>query len=100
MQNLISLPSPTSDIKELKDFSDGVENYIRGLESMGQSYESYRSLLVPTILNKIPHRLRKTWYVPMGVTMGLYRKFWKLLKTRLRSKKLTDQLIHIVQYKS
>ena len=40
MQNLISLPSPTSDIRELKDFYDGMENYIRGLESMGQSYES------------------------------------------------------------
>ena len=45
MQNLFSLPSPTSDIKELKDFYDGMENYIRGLESMGQSYESYGSLL-------------------------------------------------------
>ena len=40
MQNLISLPSPTFDIMELKDFSDGMENYIRGLESMGPSYES------------------------------------------------------------
>ena len=59
MQNLINLPSPTSDIKELKDFYDGMENYIRGLESMGQSYESYGSLLVPIILNKIPESIKE-----------------------------------------
>ena len=59
MQNLISLPSPTFDIMELKDFSDGMENYIRGLESMGQSYESYGSLLVPIILNKIPESIKE-----------------------------------------
>ena len=59
MQSLISLPSPTSNIRELKNFYDSMENYIRGLEGMGQTQDSYGSLLVPIILNKIPGNIRQ-----------------------------------------
>ncbi|XP_063416451.1 uncharacterized protein LOC134698089 [Mytilus trossulus] len=59
MQSLISLPSPSANIRELKNFYDSMENYIRGLEGMGQTHESYGSLLVPIILNKIPGNIRQ-----------------------------------------
>ncbi|VDI45432.1 Hypothetical predicted protein [Mytilus galloprovincialis] len=59
MQSLISLPSPTSNITHLKKFYDSMENYIRGLESIGESHESFGSLLVPIILNKLPGNIRE-----------------------------------------
>ncbi|XP_063447979.1 uncharacterized protein LOC134727528 [Mytilus trossulus] len=59
MQSLISLPSPTSNITNLKKFYDSMENYIRGLESIGESHESFGSLLVPIILNKLPGNIRE-----------------------------------------
>ncbi|XP_071161120.1 uncharacterized protein [Mytilus edulis] len=59
MQSLISLPSPTSNITHLKFFYDSMENYIRGLESIGESQESFGSLLVPIILNKLPGNIRE-----------------------------------------
>ncbi|CAC5384302.1 PABPC [Mytilus coruscus] len=36
-----------------------MENYIRGLESIGESHESFGSLLVPIILNKLPGNIRE-----------------------------------------
>lgn len=59
MQSLISLPSPSANIRDIKNFYDSMENYIRGLEGMGQTHESYGSLLVPIILNKIPGNIRQ-----------------------------------------
>ncbi|CAC5368558.1 unnamed protein product [Mytilus coruscus] len=36
-----------------------MENYIRGLEGIGESHESFGSLLVPIILNKLPGNIRE-----------------------------------------
>ena len=58
MQNLINLPTPTHGIRSLKSFRDLLESYIRGLESMGHYPDSYSSLLIPHILNKLPSSVR------------------------------------------
>jgi len=59
MQSLINLPNPTPNISNLKDFYDSMENYIRGLEGIGETHETYGSLLVPIILNKLPSIVRE-----------------------------------------
>ena len=86
MQNLFSLPSPTSDIKELKDFYDGMENYIRGLESMGQSYESYGSLLVPIILNKIPESIKENLVCAHGIDRWTLRQLRDAIENKITIK--------------
>ncbi|VDI82634.1 Hypothetical predicted protein [Mytilus galloprovincialis] len=42
------------DIQEETEEADSIENYIQGLEGMGQTHEPYGSFLVPIILNKFP----------------------------------------------
>lgn len=54
MQSFIILPCQTSSMAELKEFFDSMENYIRGLGSVGETHESFGSLLEPIILNKLP----------------------------------------------
>lgn len=43
MQSFINLPKLTSDLTEMKTLYDGMENYIRGLESMGKTFEAHGS---------------------------------------------------------
>ena len=43
----------------LQKFHDTIEFHVRGSESLESSYESYGDLLVPIILGKQPHELRK-----------------------------------------
>ncbi|XP_063404398.1 uncharacterized protein LOC134687869 [Mytilus trossulus] len=59
MQNLLNLPAPTPGIRGLKSFSDTIESNIRELEGMGRYQESYGSLLIPLILNKLPCFVRQ-----------------------------------------
>lgn len=59
MQALIQLPAPYNTISSMRQFCDKVETYVRGLESMGECQESYGSLLVPVILDKLPVDIRK-----------------------------------------
>ena len=54
MQSLIQLPSPSNDATCLQTFSDRLETSIRGLESLGQSEETYGDLLVPIVREKLP----------------------------------------------
>ncbi|XP_061169364.1 cilia- and flagella-associated protein 58-like [Saccostrea echinata] len=59
MQALLDLPVPKNNLTSLRHFHDQVETYVRGLESFGQAQDTYGSLLVPIILNKLPSELRK-----------------------------------------
>ena len=54
MQELIDITSPRYTLFNLRHFYDNIEIYIRGLESLGQTDDSYGALLVPIILNKLP----------------------------------------------
>ena len=59
MQALLDIASPANQLTSSQLFYDTMENHVRGLELLGRSHESYRDLLVPIILGKLPHELRK-----------------------------------------
>ena len=59
MQALLDIANPANQLTSLQLFYDTMENHVRGLESLGRSHESYGDLLVPIILGKLPHELRK-----------------------------------------
>ena len=59
MQALLQLPSASINIPSLRSFYDKMESYVRGLESLNQNQETYGSLLVPILLDKLPNELRK-----------------------------------------
>ncbi len=58
MQSLLDLPNPDYELAGLQLFYDSMENHIRGLESLGRTYNSYGDLLVPIVLGKLPHQVR------------------------------------------
>jgi hypothetical protein len=41
-------------VTSLRSFHDRMENYIRGLESLGECQGSYSDLLVPIIMKNFP----------------------------------------------
>lgn len=59
MQALLGISSPTNQLTSLQLFYDTTENHVRGFESLGRSHETYGDLLVPIILGKLPHELRR-----------------------------------------
>ncbi|XP_071176551.1 uncharacterized protein [Mytilus edulis] len=68
MLELIDITSPRYTLFNLRHFYDNIEIYIRGLESLGQTDESYGALLVPIILNKLPGEIRKNLARQFGST--------------------------------
>ncbi|MCG8033931.1 MAG: DUF1759 domain-containing protein, partial [Candidatus Thiodiazotropha taylori] len=58
MQALLEMPRPSKTLQSLQTFYDNLETYIRGLESLGQSQDSYGSLLVPIVIDKLPPEVR------------------------------------------
>ena len=59
MQALLDIPAPKNTLSQFRSYNDRTETYIRGLESLGQAQDSYGSLLVPVIFNKMPSEIRK-----------------------------------------
>ena len=59
MQALLDIPPPLNTVDSLRIYYDKMETYVRGLESLGQTDDTYGSLLVPIILNKLPGEIRK-----------------------------------------
>ncbi len=55
---LIDLTPPTNDRLSLRRFYDQVETYIRHLESLGKSPDTYGTMLVPIMLEKLPVEFR------------------------------------------
>ncbi|XP_053406494.1 uncharacterized protein LOC128559265 [Mercenaria mercenaria] len=60
MQALLQLPSPNNTLSSLRNYYDKLETYIRGLESLNQHQESYGTLLVPVVFDKLPAEIRKS----------------------------------------
>jgi hypothetical protein len=54
LQALLELPSPRNTLKSLRHFHEQVETFVKGLKSFGQAQDTYGSLLVPVVLNKLP----------------------------------------------
>ena len=59
MQGLINIPTPSANLSSIKLFYDAMESNIRGLDAMGHYQNSYGSLLIPIILNKLPRFVRQ-----------------------------------------
>ncbi|XP_071153114.1 uncharacterized protein [Mytilus edulis] len=59
IQALLEIPSPRNHLISLRQFYNQIETYVRGLESLGQSQDSYGTLLVPIILKKLPGEIKK-----------------------------------------
>ena len=53
------MTAPSNSLQSLRNFHDKMETYIRGLESVGQYQDTYGSLLVPIVLEKLPGEIRK-----------------------------------------
>ena len=59
MQALLEIPSPRNHLTSLRSFYDKMESYVRGLEALGQTQETYGTLLVPIIMKKLPGEVRQ-----------------------------------------
>ncbi|XP_064632755.1 uncharacterized protein LOC135491048 [Lineus longissimus] len=59
MRAFWELPRPSEDIRGLRTFVDKIETYVRGLQSLNKTEDSYGDLLVPMLLDKIPPNTRK-----------------------------------------
>ncbi|XP_071152313.1 uncharacterized protein [Mytilus edulis] len=59
MQALVDIPAPKYTISSMKNYYDEIEIHIRGLESLGQSEDTYGAFLVPIIMNKLPGEIRR-----------------------------------------
>lgn len=77
MQALLEVPFPKNTPESMRIFYDKTETLIRGLESLGQDQNSYGSLLIPVIMNKLPGEIRKNLAREHGMsnwTLGDLRK--------------------------
>lgn len=59
MQALLDIQPPLYTLASLRNYYDKTETYVRGLESLGQTDDTYGALLVPVILNKLPAEIRQ-----------------------------------------
>ncbi len=82
MSNLLQLPSPAANIRELRYFYDRLETNIRGLEALGEAQDSYGNLLIPIILERLSSETRrnlarenktKTWTLS-DLRQAIYRE--------------------------
>ena len=59
MQALLDVPAPVYTLDSLRQFYDQTEIYVRGLDSLGHTENTYGNLLIPVILNKLPAETRR-----------------------------------------
>ena len=59
MDALLKIPSATNDVKKLRSLNDECEGYIHRLESLDIFPESYRDLLIPIAMKKLPEEVRR-----------------------------------------
>jgi hypothetical protein len=76
MQALLNLPAPVNTVQSCRNFYDKSETLIRGLESLGQSQESYGALLVPVMMNKLPSKIKENITCEHGLIQ------WSLVNLR------------------
>ena len=56
------LPNITNIVKELRNFYDSLENYIRDLKPLGTETSSCGNVLIPIIMRKIPEEIRRIMF--------------------------------------
>lgn len=94
MESLINSPSPMNNKTNLREFYDTCESNIResnirGLEALDVKADSYRNLLIPILLKKIPEELTRLIFRANPSTgkclTELITELWKEIETRERS---------------
>ncbi len=60
MRALYNIQKPEANLKSLRNFYDLVEAYVRGLDSLGKTPDSYGDFLVCILLDKLPADIRKS----------------------------------------
>lgn len=58
MQALLDLLKTVYELSSLQVLYDTMEHHVRGLESLRWSHETYRDLLIPIVLGKLPCDMR------------------------------------------
>jgi hypothetical protein len=58
MKSLLDLPALQSNLLSLKEFYDTTESYIRGLESLRQQEETFGTMLIPILMDKLPSNVK------------------------------------------
>ena len=60
MERLLKLPqlNNSNDVRKLRVLYDSIEAYVRGLQALDVTSESYGKLMVPILLNKLPEDIR------------------------------------------
>ena len=74
MKRLANLPNISSDsnLTEIRKFYDEIESHVRCLDSLNAQSDSYRALLVPMIVQKLPPHLK------LVVSRNLRSELWGL----------------------
>ena len=67
MNVFIEVTSPTNSASALQLFYNSIESHARSLSSLGQRCETYSSLLVPIMLNKLPVDVRRNLAKQHGI---------------------------------
>ncbi|XP_060596002.1 uncharacterized protein LOC132750081 [Ruditapes philippinarum] len=60
IQALLNLPAPNNTLHSMRNYIDKLEAHIRGLKSLGQFQNTYGTLLVPVIIEKLPAKICKS----------------------------------------
>ena len=59
MQALVELPNPSNTSSSIREFYDNIERHIRSLTALGQTEETYGSLLTTILLGKLPLKMKQ-----------------------------------------
>lgn len=60
MRALYNIQKPEANLKSLRNFYDVVEAFVRGLDSLGKTPDSYSDLLVCILMDKLTSDIRKS----------------------------------------
>lgn len=77
MQALIDLPAPSTTTSSVRQFYDAIESHIRSLTALGQTEDSYGSMLTTILLGKIPGKMKQTMARAHG------KREWTLAELRV-----------------
>ena len=82
MKELLNLPSVrTNDLKALRSLIDHLSAHTRALNSLGVSTDSFSSLLLPVVKEKLPESWRVEW---ARVGSSEFPRFLKFLQEEIR----------------
>ena len=94
MNELLKLKRIASDrdVKAIRLFYDDIESHVRSLDRLGINSQEYGALLVPFIIERLPHQLK------LIIGRNIKDKIWDLTKI-LCYKRRTDSTRKLFYYR-